>query len=110
MEKDLDESQITMFSKHGCKYCDWAHQFLTKQKLPFRSVEVDIGCPDYPKLRTHMIREHNLATFPWIFIGTMCLGGYSTLIHTFNTGRLKPMLMKINYPFPIQDVFEDDDF
>jgi glutaredoxin 3 len=77
---------VTVYSKDGCKYCTKSKTLLTDNKIPFTEIKMDPDHESYQDERSILLDKTNgHTTFPFIFIGTEFLGGYTELNHSFNT-------------------------
>lgn len=102
---EVKSSKVTIVSKAGCKFCDYAKSFLQERCIPYEEEVLTPGEPEYAKRRTVLIKSTNQATFPWIFIGSNFIGGYKELLHAANTFRLHQLLEEIGIQY-----VDDGDF
>ena len=69
-------SQVTIYTKASCIYCDRAKQLLNHKKIHFREIHVDQN----PEFLEEMIqRSGGRRTVPQIFINGQSIGGFDDL-------------------------------
>ena len=90
---------IKVYAKHGCPFCD---------KLDDLMHEYDIKhtkyYPSTPKQISDLKEVSKMNTFPMIFIGPECVGGYTDFLHLLMTNTFEEKLKAhnindINVPF-----------
>ena len=82
-------SQVEIYTREFCGYCDAARQLLRRKGVPF--VEIDVT-GDLQR-RTEMSRRANgRNTLPQIFIGPTHVGGCDDLYELDRAGKLDPLL------------------
>lgn len=83
------ESNIIMYAKHGCPYCERAEALLKQKNVSFTEIFVD----DHPEKRDEMIKRSNGGhTVPQIFINDHHVGGSDDLLALEAAGKLDDML------------------
>ncbi len=87
-------STITIHSKPGCPYCERAKSFLQHKGLNFVEVIYDPADATYETHKNELISKTNLRTFPQIYIGTVMVGGYTDLVHLYNTMQMHEICKK----------------
>lgn len=99
------DNSIVVYSKPYCTYCVKAKSFLEENGIPYNEVVLDVEQDDYMALRQELLDmtggKHT--TYPFIFVGTTFIGGYTDLVRHFETNSLHEMCSKIgielNYSF-----------
>jgi glutaredoxin 3 len=82
-------SQVEIYTREFCGYCDAARQLLQRKGVPF--VEIDVTGDR--QRRTEMSRRANgRTTLPQIFIGPTHVGGCDDLYELDRAGKLDPLL------------------
>ena len=82
-------SQVEIYTREFCGYCDAARQLLWRKGVPF--VEIDVT-GDLQR-RTEMSRRANgRTTLPQIFVGPTHVGGCDDLYELDRAGKLDPLL------------------
>ncbi|GBG33636.1 Glutaredoxin [Hondaea fermentalgiana] len=83
----------TLYCKDTCKYCVLAKEFLKEHNVPFEEVRMDPEEEGYAAQRDKLIEQSNgHKTFPWVFVKEEFVGGYTDLVHAFNTQKLHKLL------------------
>ena len=84
INESIKSSDIVLFSKTTCFYCDQAKELLTKSNLKFRSIELDKNenCPENncSNVIKSLVEFTRFKTVPQIFINGVFIGGYSDLV------------------------------
>eukprot|EP00512_Aurantiochytrium_limacinum_P002594 CAMPEP_0171509624 /NCGR_PEP_ID=MMETSP0958-20121227/14882_1 /TAXON_ID=87120 /ORGANISM="Aurantiochytrium limacinum, Strain ATCCMYA-1381" /LENGTH=83 /DNA_ID=CAMNT_0012046901 /DNA_START=84 /DNA_END=335 /DNA_ORIENTATION=- len=72
-----------------------AKDFLKEHNIPFEEIKLDMGAEGYAEQRDKLIeRSNGHKTFPWVFVKEEFVGGYTDLVHAYNTQTLHQMLQK----------------
>ena len=82
---------ITVYTKEGCKYCDYTKQFMDSENIKHKVILVDKCKPGYSKkIRELKDLSDGHSTFPYIFVKPpngkidMFVGGYTTFVDKYN--------------------------
>jgi len=81
-------SQVIVYSKAVCPYCDWAKQLLDNKKIAYQEIRIDLD----PEQAAEMIRLSGRRTVPQIFIDGKPIGGFDDLSQLAKTGELDKLL------------------
>lgn len=82
-------SNVTIYTRKLCGYCDAAKNLLSQKDVKFTEHDATFD----PEIRNQMIKRSNgAATFPQIFIGDEHVGGCDDLFALHQSGALDPML------------------
>jgi glutaredoxin 3 len=82
-------SQVEIYTREWCGYCDAARALLKRKGVPF--VEIDVTGD--PQRRSEMTRRANgRTTLPQIFVGLTHVGGCDELYELDRAGQLDPLL------------------
>jgi glutaredoxin len=79
-----------------------AKQFLTERHIQFETTTLNPDDDAYATTRDELVTKSrvNHRTFPFVFVGTTFLGGYSDLVLAADTGKLKELgVVNINNDF-----------
>lgn len=79
---------VKIYSTEHCPYCVRAKALLTKKKVAFEDIRVDLD----PALRQEMERLSGRRTVPQIFIGEQHIGGCDDLFALNQKGELDPLI------------------
>lgn len=86
---------VTIYSKPACPYCTRAKEFFAAHSIPYTEVLLDPKKDDYDDVVTDLLEKTNHTTFPFIFVGSHFIGGYSDMIAAYDTLRLHELLKEI---------------
>jgi glutaredoxin 3 len=94
LQNYVKKGTVFVFSKTVCPFCDKAKQLLKLLNVKFLSVEVD---KDKTLKNDHefikILQEHSkINTYPKIYIGVNCIGGFTDLRDRFQNGELYKIL------------------
>jgi len=81
-------SEITLYSKPDCPYCDMAKRLLTSKGQTWHEIDVEAEAGR----RDEMIERSGRRTVPQIWIGDRHVGGFDELEALNNAGELDPLL------------------
>lgn len=81
-------SNIIIYTKEHCPYCDWAKQLLDSKKLSYQEIRIDL---DTSK-REQMEKLSGRRTVPQIIINELAIGGYDDLVALDHSGKLNELL------------------
>jgi len=82
-------TDITIYTKPYCPFCERAMALLNKKGAEFQEIEAAF---DPAKKAEMMQRSGGRATFPQIFIGGQHVGGCDDLLALDRDGKLDPLL------------------
>lgn len=94
------DNQIVIFSKPGCPYCHKAKTFLNTLRLPFKEIALNPSDADYTYKRDRLFNHYNHRSYPIIVINNQLVGGYSELVHSYDTLRLHKLCSQIGLQLP----------
>lgn len=83
-KKDHVASQVILYTKVGCRYCDLAESLLNRTGIAYESEDIS----NKPSVQQKLINDTGQHTVPYIFIHGKFIGGYSDLAEMNNDGRL----------------------
>lgn len=84
-------TDILLYTKPGCPYCDRAKALLREKSVEFQ----EIIASEKPEIRAEMARKSGgRNTFPQIFIGARHIGGCDDLFALDAAGELDALLGK----------------
>lgn len=88
LRKYIAPGKVFIFSKSYCPYCDQAKDLFKSLGVKFESVEVDQS-NGFPNSFIEFINQHaNIKTYPKIYIGEECVGGFSDAKKLFDNMKL----------------------
>lgn len=93
-------SHIVVYSKPGCPFCQRAKLMLNNLNLPFEEVLLVPEDPDYVEKRDALFNHFNHRSYPIILVGDKLVGGYTELVHSYDTLRLHKLCSKIGLHVP----------
>lgn len=93
-------SSILIFSKIGCPYCKKAKDLLNNLNLPYQETVLNTNDPNYISKRDQLFNNAGHRSYPIIYIGNQFVGGYSELVHSYNTLKLHKMCANIGLHIP----------
>ncbi len=86
--KYIGHGKVFIFSKSYCPYCDSAKELFRTLEVPYGSVEVDKS-NEFPSSFIKFLNQHaQISTYPKIYIGEECIGGYSDADRLFKNMKL----------------------
>jgi glutaredoxin 3 len=99
LSKYISPGKVFIFSKSYCPYCDDAKEMLKDLEVDFGSIEMD-----NEKDNDFINILHNnsgFKTYPKIYIGNKCIGGFSDMNKLFNNNKLFTLFKEegISYKF-----------
>ena len=80
--------KITIYTKSNCGFCTRAKDALEAAALSFREIDLDTSIV----LRQALMDETGMSTVPLIFVGDMCIGGFTELSTLLVAGTFKELL------------------
>lgn len=81
-------SEILIYSKTNCVYCEKAKRFLDSKNIKYKVEMMDDKPDELAKLK----QQTGHMTVPQIFVNGIFLGGYTELVEADSTGKLKQLL------------------
>lgn len=81
-------TDIIIYSKANCPYCDRAKQLLSAKHATYREIRIDLD----PQARDEMITRSGRRTVPQIFITDQHIGGFDDLAALERQGTLTRLL------------------
>lgn len=101
LEKFIQRGTIFIFSKSYCPYCDKAKQLFKIINVKYGSVEVDSdkSLKNDTEFIESLKQHSGIATYPKIYIGQKCIGGFSDLKDKYQTGHLYQLLKDENITY-----------
>lgn len=99
--------QVQIYSRPHCIYCTKSKAFMKEKNIPFEEIFIDpLEDDDYAVKRDDLyVRSNGQKTFPFIFVGTEFLGGYTELVQAHSSLRLQELLNQSGF-----QVEETEDF
>lgn len=86
---------VIIYSKPACKFCTLSKEFFKNHKIPYEEVFLDPKSEGYHDQVEELLSKTSQTTFPFIFVGSHFVGGYSDMVAAFDTLRLHEMLKEI---------------
>jgi glutaredoxin 3 len=101
LEKFVKSGSIFVFSKSFCPFCDKAKQLLKVLNVKFSTVEVDTdkSLKSNTEFLNSLKSHSKIDTYPKIYIGIECLGGFTDLRTLYQNGKLYEKLKQENISF-----------
>jgi glutaredoxin len=94
------DNKIVVFTKPGCPYCKHAKEFLDKLHLPYSEITLNPSDHNYEYKRNGLFNHYNHRSYPIIVINNKLLGGYSELVHAYDTLKLHEICHNIGIYLP----------
>lgn len=95
MVERMIADRVVIYSKPVCKFCQMAKEFFKDHNIPYTEIYLDPKTDEYAEKVDELLNTTNHTTFPFIFIGTEFVGGYSDMVAAYNTLKLHEMLKTI---------------
>ncbi len=90
----ISKGRVFIFSKSTCPYCDMAKDLFSNLGVKYSSVEVDKS-KEFPITFVNFLNDHaKIKTYPKIYIGEECIGGYTDTDKLFKNMKLFDKLKK----------------
>lgn len=107
IEKFFKPKKVVMFALSYCPYCLKAFQLLNNINIKPEVINVDrvASLKNDKEFRNILDKHSNKTTFPKIYVGNKCLGGYTDLYDLFTQNRLFEILKKENIDFIEEDYY-----
>lgn len=84
----MSAQPIVMYTKIGCKYCDYAKEFMDSQGIKYKTIVLKSDQLGYQKkIKELKDLSGGHSTFPWIFVGKRkkkFIGGYTQFVEQYN--------------------------
>ncbi|KAM9138606.1 glutaredoxin-1 isoform 1-T2 [Pangshura tecta] len=97
VQSKLKSDKVAVFIKPGCPYCKEAENLL--KKYPFKKGHlefIDITTEDdMDGIQAYFQQTTGARTVPRVYIGEVCIGGYSDLAALEKQGKLSQKLKQI---------------
>jgi glutaredoxin 3 len=94
LEKYISPGKVFIVSKKVCPFCDKAKGLLTDLEVKYDYVEKD----DFENTNSELLeafeKDSGIDTYPKIYIGTKCIGGYSALDRLYQSMKIFEVLDK----------------
>ena len=105
--KYLKPKKVVIFALSYCPYCLKASQLLNNLNIKPEVINVDRApiLKNDKDFRNILDKHSNISTFPKIYVGTKCLGGYTDLYDLFTQNRLFEILKKESIDFIEDDYY-----
>jgi thioredoxin reductase (NADPH) len=87
-------SEIVMYTKSWCPYCDRAKALLREKQQSWTEIDIEAE----PARRSEMIERSGRSTVPQIWIGDRHVGGFDDLADLERRGELDPLLGRESRP------------
>lgn len=81
-------SEVVVYTKSYCPYCDRAKALLRAKNVEFKEIYLDDHPDEYRKLK----EKTGMMTVPQIFINDQLIGGYTELAALERDNKLDAML------------------
>eukprot|EP00667_Euglena_gracilis_P008975 EG_transcript_9108 len=95
LDEIVYKSPVALFFQSGCTASANARDFLRKQRLHFRCVEVDRVLHG-DAMRLELALRTGIGALPLVFIGGTCVGGHADLLRLHLDGKLQALLTAAN--------------
>jgi glutaredoxin 3 len=89
LPKNPKQSQVLVYTKDYCPYCDAAKNLLTQKGVGYDEIDVS---QDAKQLKVMLERSAPRRTVPQIFIGETGIGGFTDMQKLDQEGQLEGML------------------
>jgi glutaredoxin 3 len=100
--------KVFVFSTTYCPYCVKAKDLLESLNIKFGHVEVDAQ-PDLDNdddFLSTLEKHSKIGTYPKVYIGSTCIGGFDKLSAAQKSGKLFPMLKKEGVSFKGEENYQ----
>lgn len=94
------KDSITIYSKPGCPYCIKAKTMLAGLNLKYKEIQLNPNDPDYVQKRDTLFNYYSHRSYPIILVGKNLIGGYSELVHSYDTLRFHKLCSDIGIHVP----------
>jgi cysteine synthase A len=97
------QQPVVMFALEWCEFCWAVRKMFSRYGIPYRSVDLDSVAYQKDnrggKIRGVLAARTSITTIPQVFVGGEFIGGATETLDAMKTGKLQPMLRKLNVPF-----------
>ncbi len=76
--------KVILYTKKGCRYCEYAKELLRDKKIPHKSIEFGDDYEFYEK----MVEKTGQRTVPMIYVDGEFIGGYDDLKKLSDDGKI----------------------
>lgn len=97
--KYVSKGKVFIFSKSYCPYCVDAKNLFKSIGVKYEAVEVDQSNGFAEDFIQYINKHANIKTYPKVYIGEKCIGGFSDLNNLFNNMKLFDMLKAENISY-----------
>jgi glutaredoxin len=99
--------KVFVFSTTYCPYCTKAKQLLDSLNIKYASVEVDVDPElDDDEFIATLKKHSKINTYPKVYIGTNCIGGFDSLSALAKSKQLFPMLKTQGISFKGEESYQ----
>ena len=107
LSKFLKTKKVVIFSLSSCAYCMKASQLLNNLNVKPEIIYIDrvSSLKNNKDFKVILDKHSDLSTFPKIYFGSNCVGGYSDLYDLFTQNKLFEFLKKENIDFIEEDYY-----
>lgn len=91
---------IVVYSKITCGFCKKAKDFLNEHDIPFTEFLLNESDTNYIQQRDHYFNKFKWKSFPMITVGNTFIGGYTELVHKYNTTELHDICKEYGLDIP----------
>ena len=106
IENFIKAGRVTIFSKSYCPYCVWAKKLFADIETEITVYEVDLETNKFNKAAELVLHnDSKFSTYPKIYIGTKCYGGYNDVSKLLESTRLFEILKSEEIRFIDDDMF-----
>jgi len=107
LKKYLKPKKVVIFSLSYCTFCQRACQLLNNLNIKPEIINIDKNqnLKNDKNFKKIFDQHSKISTFPKIYIGTKCYGGYSDLYDLFTENKLFEILKKESIDFIEEDYY-----
>jgi glutaredoxin 3 len=91
LEKYIKPGTVFLISKGICPYCDLAKELLNDLQIKYDCIEYE-AFKDRKELVETFHNHSGIKTYPKVYVGTQCIGGYSDLDKLYQSMKLFKIL------------------
>ena len=92
LSRYINPGKVFIFSTSNCPYCTQAKKLLSSFEIKYSSVEVDTELRSDKDFINTLKTHSKIDTYPKIYIGIKCIGGYTDLNKLSSNMKLFSML------------------
>lgn len=97
----FDQLGVLIYGKSNCKNCDLAKEFCKTYSIPYNYIELDPKSDSYDTYIDELLKTGH-SQFPFIYVSSTFLGGYSQLVNAYDTLKLHALLQEIGVDLPVE--------